>query len=207
MKIVLSNQWCLIWGKVRFIVLKTARLLHDADTKAFILALLVSLSCISLTASATPGEVGIGETLRDEPMQGLNGNSLMLSDYRGKPLIINVWASYCSPCLAEMGSLERLKKRYSKDLNMIGISIDDYPERAKVFLQKARTTFPHYIDHKLKLENMLGANSIPLTLLIDARGRVLHKVRGAQEWDSPDIIDAIGMIFNIKSDHLPLNKR
>ena len=165
---------------------------------AYIFALIISLSCISSTAIATPGEVGIGDILRDEPMQGLTGYSLMLSDYRDKPLIINVWASYCPPCLAEMDSLERLQKSYSKDLNVIGISIDDYPDRAKFFLRKAKTTFPHYIDHELKLENMLGADSIPLTLLIDAHGRVLHKVRGAQEWDNPDIIEAIGKMFNIK---------
>jgi len=179
-------------------VLKNARLSHDAGSMACIFALFISLACISLTANATPGEVRIGEILPDGPMQGLTGYSLMLSDYRGKPLIINVWASYCSPCLAEMGSLERLQKRYSKDFNLIGISIDDYPDRAKVFLRKAKTTFPHYIDHELKLENMLGANSIPLTVLIDAQGRVLHKVRGAREWDSPDIIEAIGKIFKIK---------
>jgi len=181
-----------------FSILKNTLLSHDAGRMAYIFALLISLSCISLTASATPGEVGIGDILRNEPMQGLTGYSLMLSDYRDKPLIINVWASYCPPCLAEMDSLERLQKRYSKDLNVIGISIDDYPDRAKVFLRKAKTTFPHYIDHELKLENMLGADSIPLTLLIDAHGRVLHKVRGAQEWDNPDIIEAIGKMFNIK---------
>jgi thiol-disulfide isomerase/thioredoxin len=178
--------------------LKKYRLSHYEVSMAYIFSLIISLSSISFTANATPGEVKIGDILRDEPMQGLTGYSLMLSEYRGKPLIINVWASYCPPCLSEMGSLERLQKRYGKDLNLIGISIDDYSSRAKVFLSKANTTFPHYIDHKLKLENMLGANSIPLTLLIDAQGRVLHKVRGAREWDSPNIIDAIGKMFNIK---------
>ena len=179
-------------------VLKNSRLSPEARIMAYIFALLISLTCISFTANATPGEVRIGEVLRDGPMQGLTGNSLMLSDYRGKPLIINVWASYCQPCLAEMDSLERLQKHYRKNLNLIGISIDDYPDRAKAFLRIAKTTFPHYIDHQLKLENMLGADSIPFTLLIDAQGRVLHKIRGARGWDSPDMIEAIGKIFNIK---------
>jgi len=178
--------------------LRKYRLSHYVGSMAYIIALIISLSCISFTTSAAPGEVKIGEILRDEPMQGLTGKSSMLSEYQGKPLIINVWASYCPPCLAEMGSLERLKKRYGNNLNMIGISIDDYPSRANVFLSKAKTTFPHYIDHELKLENMLGAQRIPLTLLIDAQGRVLHKVSGSREWDSPIIIEAIGKMFNIK---------
>jgi thiol-disulfide isomerase/thioredoxin len=151
-----------------------------------------------LAVGAPPGEVPIGGILRDMPMQGLTSNSLLLSEYQGKPLIINVWASYCSPCLAEMGSLERLKQRFSEKFNVIGISIDDYPERANAFLAKTNTSFPHYIDHQLKLERMFGANTIPLTLLIDAQGRVLQKVRGAREWDSPDIVEAIGQSFNVK---------
>ena len=178
------------------------RLLHGASDKLgsmkYILALFISLFCIPLMVNATPGEVPIGDILRDVPMQGLSGNSVMLSDYRGKPLIINVWASYCPPCLAEMGSLERLQQRYSKHFNVIGISIDDYPDRAKAFLRKANTTFLHYIDHELKLENMFGANTIPLTLLIDEQGRVLQKVRGAREWDSPHIIEGISKTFKIK---------
>ena len=96
-----------------------------------------------------------------------------------------------------MGSLERLFQRYGDRFNVIGISIDDYRERAEVFLARADTTFPHFIDRQLMLENMLGAKSIPLTLLIDAEGRVLQKVRGAQEWDSPEIIETIAMIYKI----------
>jgi thiol-disulfide isomerase/thioredoxin len=163
----------------------------------YILALIVSLSCMPLAVGAPPGEVPIGEFLRDMPMQGLTGDSLLLSEYRGKPLLINVWASYCPPCLAEMGSLEQLKQRFSKQFNVIGVSIDDYPERAMAFLDKANTTFPHYMDHQLKLERMFGASTIPVTLLIDANGRVLQKVRGAREWDSPEIVAAIARTFKL----------
>jgi thiol-disulfide isomerase/thioredoxin len=164
----------------------------------YILAFIIYLVCAPLTVGASPAEVPIGGTLTDMPMQGLTGNSLLLSEYRGKPLIINVWASYCSPCLAEMGSLERLQQRFKQHFNVIGVSIDDYPVRAHAFLDKVSTTFPHYIDHELKLERMFGANSIPLTLLIDAQGRVLQKVQGSREWDSPGIVKAIGQTFDIK---------
>jgi thiol-disulfide isomerase/thioredoxin len=159
--------------------------------------LLVILASAPALVGATPGEVQIGDNLRQTPMQGLTGNSALFSQYRGKPLIINVWASYCGPCLAEMGSLERLWQRYGDRINIIGISTDDYRDRAEMFLAKAGTTFPHYIDNKLILENMLGASSIPLTILVDEQGRVLEKVSGAQEWDSPEIIEAIGQTYQI----------
>ena len=96
-----------------------------------------------------------------------------------------------------MGSLERLWQQHGKQFNVIGISIDDYRNRAEGFLARAKTTFPHYIDHQLMLEKMLGAKTIPLTLLIDAEGRVLQKVSGAQEWDSPQIVRTIARTYKI----------
>ncbi|MDD3935710.1 TlpA disulfide reductase family protein [Rhodoferax sp.] len=136
-------------------------------------------------AAATPGEVAVGSVLREATMRGLNGPDRKLSAFRGKPLIINVWASWCPPCIAEMGSLERLAwSELGLQLTVIGISTDDYPEAAKGFLRKSNATLNHYIDRQLELENMLGANRLPLTLLVDAQGRVLNKIVGAREWDS-----------------------
>ena len=94
-----------------------------------------------------------------------------------------------------MGSLEVLHQNYSEQFNVIGISIDDYDDRAIGFLNKANTSFDHYIDYQLQLETMLGSNTIPLTVLVDQDGIVLQKVRGAQEWDSPENIQAILSTF------------
>lgn len=146
----------------------------------------------------TPGEVEVGGTLREANMQGLAGPSRKLSEFRGKPLIINVWASWCGPCRSEMGSLERLFWRYEgKKFAMIGISTDDYPDKAEAFLKKSPSSFSHFIDSRLQLENMLGANRIPLTVLVDARGRVVGKYYGAKEWDSPEALAVIGKAFGI----------
>ena len=166
-----------------------------------ILLLLFSLaSFLSTTVWAdTPGEVKVGGYLRDETLHGFNGKTTKFADFKGKPLIINVWASYCGPCLAEMGSLERLAQRYNgKEFNVIGISIDDYSNRAEDFIKRSKITFDNFLDRKLILENMLGANTIPLTILVDAEGKVLDKARGAYEWDNPLIIDAIEKMFNLK---------
>ncbi len=149
--------------------------------------------------AGSPGEVQVGGYLREATLDGLNGKTKTFSDFKGKPLIVNVWASWCGPCRAEMGSLERLAQRYNgKEFNVIGISTDDYRNKAELFLEQTETTFENFLDHKLLLENMLGANTIPLTILVDANGRVLKKVRGSREWDSPKTIDAIGEVFQIK---------
>lgn len=149
--------------------------------------------------TGTPGEVAIGGYLREAILDGLNGKTKTFSAFKGKPLIINIWASWCGPCRAEMASLERLALRYNgKDFNIIGISTDDYRNKAAALIKQTGITFENFLDHKLLLENMLGAKTIPLTILVDADGRVLKKVRGAREWDSPEVIDAIGDVFHIK---------
>lgn len=165
----------------------------------FSLLLLCLLASAPLALAKTSGEVDIGGTLREASMQGLSGPSQKLSEFRGKPLIINVWASWCGPCRQEMGSLERLSRsKGGKQFTLIGISTDDYPDAAKAFLQKAKTTFSHFIDSHLFLENMLGADRLPLTLLVDAQGRVLGKFYGAREWDSPEILEMIGKAFSLQ---------
>lgn len=149
--------------------------------------------------AATPGEVEVGSLLRDAPLYGFAGDFRKLSELRGKPLLINVWASWCGPCRAEMGSLERLSRRYGgKQFNVIGISTDDDADAAAAFIMQSQITFDNYLDSKLVLENMLGANAIPLTVLVDANGRVIQKIRGSREWDSQESLDLIRKALGVK---------
>ena len=164
------------------------------------LLLLLCLAGAAMPALAkTPGEVEIGGTLREATLRGLTGPARKLSEFRGKPLLINVWASYCGPCREEMNSLERLYRRYGgKEFAVIGISTDDYRDNAQWFLQATRTSFSHFIDSRLEMENMLGADRIPLTLLVDAQGRVLAKVYGARQWDDPEAMAMIKRNFHLR---------
>jgi thiol-disulfide isomerase/thioredoxin len=158
--------------------------------------LLCAAGAVTVTFADTPGEVQVGETLPEARMQGLNGPPRKLSEYRGTPLIINVWASWCSPCRAEMASLERLSwMELATPFNVIGISTDDYPEKAIDALQASNATITHFIDKKLQLENMLGASRLPLTVLVDADGRVLKKIYGARAWDAPQAVQWISETF------------
>jgi thiol-disulfide isomerase/thioredoxin len=168
--------------------------------KKAILFIALWISAISTFAFAKmPGEIDEGGYLRDTPLYGFAGDYRKLSELRGKPLIINVWASWCGPCRAEMGSLDRLSRRYGgKQFNIIGISTDDHANAAAAFLTRAKVSFDNYHDRNLLLESMLGANTIPLTVLVDAQGRVLRKVRGSKEWDSPESLELIAKTFGSK---------
>jgi thiol-disulfide isomerase/thioredoxin len=162
--------------------------------------LLLGLAVANSSALAGASlEVPIGETLRDATLQGLNGPPQKLSAFRGRPLIINVWASWCGPCREEMASLERLAwSNQDRSFVIIGISTDDYADQAKGLLKHANATISHFIDTRLQMENMLGATRLPLTVLVDANGRVLQKVYGARQWDGADALRLIDDTFHLK---------
>ncbi len=152
----------------------------------------------ALATLAAEPMVPLGSALGEVSMAGLNGPAKRFADYRGKPLLINVWASWCAPCRHEMGSLQRLSQRFGgREFSVIGISTDDFPDKAKAFLTKSKTTFPNYIDRDLVLERMLGADRLPLTVLVDRQGKVLARYYGAREWDSPEAIAIIGKAFGL----------
>jgi thiol-disulfide isomerase/thioredoxin len=171
---------------------------HKTLIERCLFTLLLCLGLANPPAFAnTPGEVLIGGTLRDATLQGLNGPPRHLSAFRGRPLIINVWASWCGPCKAEMASLERLAWQ-GQQFAIIGISTDDYADRANSLLRNTNATISHFIDHDLQMENMLGASRLPLTVLVDADGQVLKKIYGARQWDSADALRLINETFHTK---------
>ncbi|MGN6530051.1 MAG: TlpA family protein disulfide reductase [Burkholderiaceae bacterium] len=146
-----------------------------------------ALAAIVATDARPPREVAPGQVLPDGPLLGLNGPPRRLLDYRGHPLVINVWASWCGPCRAEMASLERLAWRGDRrGFNIIGISTDDDAAAARRLLRSTNATLSHFIDDHLRWETTLGASRLPLTVLADAGGRVVDKVVGAREWDGPE---------------------
>jgi thiol-disulfide isomerase/thioredoxin len=167
--------------------------------KAILIFFLGALAIVARVYAGTPGEVPVGAQLREARMFSVSGPPRMLSTFRGKPLIINVWASWCGPCRAEMGSLQRLSQvDAKKQFRVIGISTDDDAIAAAEYVVKSKLTFENFVDYNLLMENMLGANTIPLTLLIDANGRVLAKIRGSRDWTSAESIALVEKAMRIK---------
>jgi len=169
-----------------------------------VMAIAASAASTAATAVAPSGaptpaadaEVAVGQLLRAAQLQGLNGPDRPLAALRGRPLIINVWASWCGPCRAEMASLERLAWRdEGRGFAIIGISTDDYRDQALAWLKQSNATISHYLDRQLEMEHMLGANRLPLTVLVDARGRVRLRIYGARQWDAPEQLALIRKTF------------
>jgi hypothetical protein len=86
-----------------------------------------------------------------------------------------------------MASLERLAWRdQGTSFNMIGISTDDDVGAARRFLESTNATISQFIDSHLRWETMLGASQLPLTVLVDSENRVVERIYGARQWDSPE---------------------
>jgi thiol-disulfide isomerase/thioredoxin len=133
------------------------------------------------------GPVPLGRPLPDVLMSGINGASRNIRSYAGRRLIINVWASWCGPCRAEAASLERFAwSEQGQKVTVIGISTDDDRAAAERWLRQSNATLSHFIDRNLVLERLLGASSIPLTVLLDEQGRVVARISGARDWDTAE---------------------
>src|ERR1700722_10037403 len=117
-------------------------MLRNSPTTVRLLSIVLSC-CLTMSAAALKTsehftEYQIGQLLPDAALHGLNGPSRHLQDVHGKPLLINIWASWCGPCKQEMASLERLAwSEVAQHINIIGISTDDYAEQARRWLSQS----------------------------------------------------------------------
>lgn len=161
------------------------------------LAILLFLYSTHVLASPQQ-ELNEGDHLNPAILDGLLVKSRKLSDYQGKPLVIIVWASWCSHCREEMASFIKLKQRFQeRDFNIIGISVDDDALSAQNFVKHSKLSFDNYIDKNVYLENMLGAHTIPLTVLVDSKGLILSKIYGSQKWDDNEHIHFIAKVLHL----------
>jgi thiol-disulfide isomerase/thioredoxin len=121
------------------------------------------------------------------------GASANLSDFAGKPVLLNLWATWCAPCRREMPSLERLQARLGDKITVLAVSEDIggnkavAPFIAKFGLKAVKT----YLDPKSTLTQAFNVDGLPTSFLIDRRGRVIGRVEGEAEWDSPKMLSVI----------------
>ncbi len=118
----------------------------------------------------------------DFAMEDHNGNTLSLSDFTGKPVILNFWASWCSPCKAEMPHFQTAYEEYGDDIHFVLVNLTDggqeTVETAYGFIQDQGYTFPVYYDTAMAGAMTYGVNSIPVTYFIDVQGNIAAWGRG-----------------------------
>ena len=121
---------------------------------------------------------------QDFSLPTLRGDYLKLSDYRGKVVFLNIWATWCPPCRDEMPSMESLyQKLKGRDFELLAVSIDREGEKVvRPFAAKYGLTFPVLLDPDSKTYRLYGLTGVPESFVVDKNGVVIHKVIGPQDW-------------------------
>lgn len=164
-------------------------------SKIFTGVSLAVATCV-IVAFAIPsyrqGEPGIAGKRAEDFALTVNGRPAHLSDFRGKVVILNFWASWCPPCVAEIGTLNALQNKIaSHGGTVIGISVDEDPAAYEKFLVEHNVPFLNFRDPTKKISENYGTVLYPETYIIDADGRIERKISGQQDWDSPEIVSYI----------------
>jgi len=170
------------------------------------------LVALALGAAAQPSsdpDIKLGEFIPSVTAQpapemsfdGLDGKPVALADFKGKLVILNLWATWCQPCLKEMPSLEKLEASLGPDLVVLAVSEDrGGAEVVKPFIDKfdlGKLTIA--LDPKSAATHALHARGLPTSLVVDPDGKVLGKVEGAADWDSDQMIATLKKLMPVSS--------
>jgi thiol-disulfide isomerase/thioredoxin len=169
---------------------------------AFLLPLVLAGAVSAAEHSVgTPERARLGEFVPASPptpapeisFVDLAGDTLSLAEFAGKFVLVNLWATWCEPCLREMPSLDRLQRQLGDKITVVAISEDRGGSKTVApFIDKlGLKSFKTYLDPKSGAGRAFKVEGLPTTFLIDPEGRVLGRVEGAAEWDSPKLLGVL----------------
>lgn len=159
---------------------------EDALAKAFAKANLRLLN-----QKVSPRDFSLPPAGADTP-----GNTQSLSALKGRVVFLNFWATWCGPCRAEMPSMETLYKRCKdKGLEILAVNAGESRQDVLAFMANNGLSFPALIDEDGKVNRAYGIQAIPTTFLIDREGKIILRLVGSIDWDTPEIHAAMEMLL------------
>jgi thiol-disulfide isomerase/thioredoxin len=154
---------------------------------------------VAAPAQARPGTFDTshkGEAAPDFAFADPDGKSVTLASYRGKPVLLNLWATWCAPCVVEMPTLDALAKREGAKLQVIALSQDlDASKVAPFWKDAGFAALRPSTDPRIAFSTGLGAN-LPTTILYDAAGKEVWRFTGSMDWASPEAGKQIGSVLS-----------
>jgi thiol-disulfide isomerase/thioredoxin len=124
-----------------------------------------------------------------EPFFDAEGNQVTLQDFGGRVVLLNLWATWCAPCIKELPSLDRLQAQLGGDrFQVVALSIDQGGVDAvqPYFDRIGIAHLPIYVDPKNRLTSAIGLQVLPSTIVVGSNGLMLGRIIGAVEWDAPE---------------------
>jgi len=145
-----------------------------------LLILTLGLLVTGCSPPSEPSEARIGGRAPDFELNSLDGQTISLSDFRGKPVLLNFWASWCGPCVFEMPFLQEIYDEWSgKGLILLAVNIGESSSKVKEFLQKHNLSLPVLLDTKKVAAQKYNIAAIPTTFFIDKDGIIREIFLGA----------------------------
>jgi peroxiredoxin len=132
----------------------------------------------------------VGQLMPDFTLPDLQGKKVQLSALRGKVVFINIWATWCPPCIEEMPTMQRLYSQlHDRGLEILAISIDALGAQVVgPFMQQYQLTFPALLDPAGSIERLYQTGGVPESFVVDKQGRLVEKVVGPRDWAHPQVI-------------------
>jgi thiol-disulfide isomerase/thioredoxin len=155
-------------------------------------------SAVSSAPEAAAGAIDRshkGSALPDFLLSDPAGKELRLTDLKGKPLLVNLWATWCAPCVAELPALDKLAETLDGKVKVLIVNQDSgEPEKAGAFLkQRGVTRLEPWLDPKGDLAFHYEAPSLPITVLYDSNGREVWRITGPREWGNAETLALISV--------------
>lgn len=172
-----------------------------AATIAVILAAVVLVTLIGINRDRfTP--LDVGSRAPEYAALTLGGDTVRLSSFAGNVVLLNIWATWCLPCVREMPALQRLHEQLGdRGLSIVAVSVDEpsalrggvpgLVEEVREFARGFDLTFTVLYDPSGGIQSRYQVNGLPTTFIIDRDGRIHRKVLGAAEWDEPPFVEQI----------------
>ena len=144
----------------------------------------------------------VGQPLADFTLPDMQGRAIQLSALRGKVVFINVWATWCPPCVEEMPTMQRLHERlHGRGLEVLAISLDALGTQVvEPFMRDYRLTFTTVLDPKGTIERLYRTGGVPESFIVDKHGRLVEKIVGPRDWTHPHIL---AMFERLLADQTP----
>ncbi|MBI3019189.1 MAG: TlpA family protein disulfide reductase [Deltaproteobacteria bacterium] len=125
-----------------------------------------------------------GTLAPDLEITDIEGKTHKLSEYRGKVVLLNFWATWCPPCLAEMPSLEAAyTKLRDQGFEVLAINLDEQPKTVHKLIQEHKLSFKIFLDPQGKAAHAYLVYGLPYTIVLDREGKIQYKGFGGHEWD------------------------
>jgi thiol-disulfide isomerase/thioredoxin len=149
------------------------------------LVALAFAACAQAADALQPWRGGATPALK---LDTIGGRPLSLDEFRGRTVIVNFWATWCEPCVAEMPSLERLRKRLSgRGVEVIAVNYQENAARIQPFVERLGLTFPIVRDHDGTARSAWHVDTFPTSFVVGPDQRVVWRAAGEIDWDDPRV--------------------